>query len=84
MADQHSREDGGGLPVERPGGYQREGRTRPQARAPRLDLSLHRGSLEAALLERIPERNLLDILANVPHWTPWTTHFGPLFGLTAM
>lgn len=36
--------------------------------------------LEAALWERLPERNLLDILCNVDHWTDWTRHFGPPSG----
>ena len=29
---------------------------------------------------RLPERNLLDVLANVDAWTHWTRHFGPLSG----
>jgi TnpA family transposase len=37
-------------------------------------------ALEAALLSRMPERNLLDILANVVHYTNWPRHFGPLSG----
>ncbi len=36
--------------------------------------------LEAQLSERMPERNLLDILCDVEHWTGWTRHFGPLSG----
>lgn len=36
--------------------------------------------LEAAILERMPERNLLDILSNVQFHTGWTRHFGPLSG----
>jgi len=36
--------------------------------------------VEAALLERMPERNLLDVLCNVEHWTGWTRHFGPPSG----
>jgi len=36
--------------------------------------------LEAAIVERMPERNLLDILSNVQFHTGWTRHFGPLSG----
>lgn len=36
--------------------------------------------LEDALVERMPERNLLDILSNVQFHTGWTRHFGPLSG----
>lgn len=36
--------------------------------------------LEAALLDRLPERPLLDVLCNVEHWTHWTRHFGPRSG----
>jgi hypothetical protein len=36
--------------------------------------------LEAAVLSRMPERNLLDVLANVDYYTRWTRHFGPLSG----
>jgi TnpA family transposase len=37
-------------------------------------------ALEASLLERMPERNILDVLANVAQWTGWPRHFGPLSG----
>lgn len=36
--------------------------------------------LEAALRERLPERSVLDMLANVQHYTGFTRHFGPLGG----
>lgn len=36
--------------------------------------------LEAAIVERMPERNLLDILSNVQCHTNWMRHFGPLSG----
>jgi TnpA family transposase len=36
--------------------------------------------LEAAVLSRMPEHNLLDVLANVDFYTRWTRHFGPLSG----
>ena len=28
------------------------------------------------ILERLPERSILDILCNVEHWLNWTRHFG--------
>ena len=37
-------------------------------------------ALEAALLDRLPERSLLDVLATVDGWTQWTRHLGPLSG----
>lgn len=37
-------------------------------------------TLEAVISQRLPERNVLDILCNVAHWTKWTRHFGPLSG----
>lgn len=36
--------------------------------------------LEEAILERMPERSLLDILSNVQFHSNWTRHFGPLSG----
>lgn len=36
--------------------------------------------LENAITQRLPERNVLDVLCNVEHWTRWTRHFGPLSG----
>lgn len=36
--------------------------------------------LEAAILARLPERTILEVLGNVQHWTGWTRHFGPLSG----
>jgi TnpA family transposase len=49
-------------------------------RGPRRPPAAAADALEAALLARLPERNLLDALANVDHWTHWTRHFGPLSG----
>lgn len=49
---------------------------RTPAAAPRPSAKL----LEAAVLSRLPERNLLDVLANVDYYTRWTRHFGPLSG----
>ncbi|ACB54501.1 putative transposase, Tn3 [Crocosphaera subtropica ATCC 51142] len=37
-------------------------------------------NLEAIIAERIPNRNLIDILQNVDYWTNFTRHFGPLSG----
>ena len=37
-------------------------------------------ALEAAILQRLPERSILDILCNVEHWLNWTRHFGPVSG----
>lgn len=36
--------------------------------------------LEELIKERLPERNLMDILCNVEHWINWTRHFGPSSG----
>ncbi len=37
-------------------------------------------ALQKALMKRMPVRNLLDVLANIEHWTHFTRHFGPLSG----
>lgn len=37
-------------------------------------------ALQAAMENRIAPRNLLDILANIEHWTGFTRHFGPQSG----
>jgi TnpA family transposase len=49
-------------------------RTPPKPISPTLE------PLIGALHERVPQRNLLDILRNVEHWTGWSRHFGPLSG----
>ncbi|TCP62158.1 TnpA family transposase [Baia soyae] len=36
--------------------------------------------LERLIKERMPERNVIDILCNVEHWVRWSRHFGPLSG----
>jgi hypothetical protein len=36
--------------------------------------------LEEMIKERLPERNLMDILCNVEHWVNWSRHFGPASG----
>ena len=37
-------------------------------------------ALSAAVVGRMPERHLLDILANTEYWTNFTRHFAPLSG----
>lgn len=37
-------------------------------------------ALGAAVVSRMPERHLLDILANTEYWTNFTRHFAPLSG----
>src|SRR5260370_11135326 len=49
-------------------------------RGPRPVPSASAHALEAALLDRMPERSLLEFLAIVNFWTQWTRHFGPLSG----
>jgi len=36
--------------------------------------------LEAAVISRLPEHNVIDILSNVAYYTGWTRHYGPLSG----
>jgi TnpA family transposase len=36
--------------------------------------------LEAEILQRLPERSVLDILCHVEHWLNWVRHFGPVSG----
>ena len=49
---------------------------RPQAKKHSVSLQ----KLEAIISERMPERNLIDILRDVDYWTNFTRHFGPLSG----
>ena len=42
--------------------------------------STEAAALEKAILQRMPERSILDILCNVEHWLNWTRHFGMLSG----
>ncbi len=49
-------------------------------RPPRHELSPSAKAVIAAVEERFPERNLIDILRNVDYWTNFTRHFGPLSG----
>lgn len=37
-------------------------------------------NLEAIIAERMPNRNLIDLLRNVDYWTNFTRHFGPIGG----
>lgn len=37
-------------------------------------------ALQNAIENRIAPRNLLDVLANIEHWTGFTRHFGPMSG----
>ena len=49
-------------------------RPAPKPLSPTLD------PLASALQERVPQRNLIDVLRNVEYWTHWSRHFGPLSG----
>jgi len=49
-------------------------------RLPRKEPRPTAAQLEAALLGRMSERSLLDVLCNAEHWTGWTRHFGPPSG----
>ena len=40
-------------------------------------------ALETAILDRLRERSVIEILCDVGHWTGWTRHFGPLSGSDA-
>lgn len=44
------------------------------------ELSVSAKAMIAKIEERLPERNLIDILRNVDYWTNFTRHFGPLSG----
>ena len=37
-------------------------------------------TLQANITQKMPTRNLLDILVNIEHWTNFTRHFGPWSG----
>lgn len=37
-------------------------------------------SLQTALMQRMPARHVLDIMANIEHWIQFTRHFGPMSG----
>lgn len=40
-------------------------------------------ALETAILDRLRERSVIEILCDVAHWTRWNRHFGPLSGSDA-
>ncbi|WP_211454325.1 Tn3 family transposase [Collimonas antrihumi] len=37
-------------------------------------------ALQSTIMNRLPTRNLLDVLANLEHWVRFTRHFGPISG----
>lgn len=37
-------------------------------------------ALQSTIMNRLPTRNLLDVLANLEHWVKFTRHFGPISG----
>ncbi|KWR85174.1 Tn3 family transposase [Pseudomonas sp. PI1] len=37
-------------------------------------------SLQTAIVQRMPARHVLDIMANIEHWIQFTRHFGPMSG----
>lgn len=49
-------------------------------RIPPKELSQGVRDLENRVLERMPERNIIDVLCNGQHYTSWTRHLGPLSG----
>lgn len=44
------------------------------------DMSSGARALETAILDRLRERSVIEILCDVAHWTRWPRHFGPLSG----
>ena len=40
-------------------------------------------ALETAILDRMRERSVIEVLCDTAHWTGWTRHFGPLSGSDA-
>ena len=44
------------------------------------DMSTGARALETAILQRLRERSVIEILCDVAHWTRWPRHFGPLSG----
>lgn len=44
------------------------------------DMTASAKALEAAVLERMRERSVIETLCDVQHWTNWSKHFGPLSG----
>ncbi len=50
--------------------------SKPERQSKPNDLKL----LDKLLTERMPQLNIIDILADTEYWTNWTKHFGPLSG----
>lgn len=40
-------------------------------------------ALETAILDRMRERSVIEVLCDTAHWTGWSRHFGPLSGSDA-
>lgn len=40
-------------------------------------------ALETAILDRMRERSVIEVLCDTAHWTGWGRHFGPLSGSDA-
>jgi hypothetical protein len=54
-----------------------------QPRLKKLPRAAQRASvraLEAAIHSRLPDRQIINILVNIAHYTNWIRHFGPLSG----
>jgi TnpA family transposase/antitoxin (DNA-binding transcriptional repressor) of toxin-antitoxin stability system len=49
-------------------------------RVPAKPRSPAAAALETAILQRLPERSILDILCNAEHWFHWTRHLGYVSG----
>lgn len=49
-------------------------------RVPAKEVAESAVALQAAITQKMPSRNLLDVLVNIEHWTNFTRHFGPLSG----
>ncbi len=47
------------------------------------EMSCGARALETAVLDRMRERSVIEILCDVAHWTRWPRHFGPLSGSDA-
>jgi TnpA family transposase len=49
-------------------------------RLPRRPIPQELAAVEAVIGERMPDRDVLEILCAVAHWTDWPRHFGPRSG----
>ncbi len=79
MLTQKSEEVDAGFPNNKALGLNESGMPILKRREPRESKASAR-ALEVALLQRMSERNVIDVLCNVSHWTGWNRHFGPLSG----